>query len=174
MGRFDPPSEPALEDIGMRAIRPEGIRAHVKFLADDLLEGRGPGTRGFNLATNYVAAQFEAMGLEPAGDIGTFFQPIRFRSASAVPEKTVLAWTRNAQEIKLSWGDDYYSSGELRNPDSFVTGQVVYVGYGITAPEFGIDDFKGLSIDFRKNSEQWQCRYRCIWSRITPNSRVLT
>src|SRR5581483_2589225 len=76
------------EDAAVQTIRPEGIRAHVEFLADDLLEGRGTGTRGHELAAKYVAAQFEAMGLKPAGVNGTYFQPIPFRSALIVPEQT--------------------------------------------------------------------------------------
>src|SRR5690349_12280994 len=63
----------------LRQIRPEAIRAHMEFLADDLLEGRGTGTRGFQLAANYVRAQFEEMGLKPGGMNGTYFQNIHFR-----------------------------------------------------------------------------------------------
>jgi hypothetical protein len=75
------------EQVALRAIRPEAIRAHVTFLADDLLEGRGTGTRGYDLAAQYVAAQFQAMGLEPAGVNGTFFQPIRFRTETSFRKK---------------------------------------------------------------------------------------
>src|SRR5262245_46752277 len=63
--------EPALS-----AIRPEGIRAHMRFLADDLLEGRRTGTRGYDVAARYVAARFEELGLEPAGAGGGWFQPV--------------------------------------------------------------------------------------------------
>ena len=136
----------SLEDLGMQTIRPEAVRAHVEFLADDLLEGRGTGTRGFELAAKYIAAQFEAMGLEPAGVGGTFFQSIRFRSAVAVPEETTLKLVRNGKEETLASGLDYYSGGNLRQTDSEVAGQIVYVRYGITAPDFGIDDYKGLDV----------------------------
>ena len=64
-----------------------GIRAHMAFLADDLLEGRETGTRGYQLAANYVRAQFEQMGLEPAGDNGTYFQSIHFRKLTPQPER---------------------------------------------------------------------------------------
>src|SRR5262245_16061667 len=115
------------EDLSMSSIRPEGIRAHVKFLADDLLEGRGTGTRGFDLAAKYIAAQFEAMGLDPGGTDQTFFQPIRFRSVTVVPKETTAKRTRNGAEETLTWGQDYYGAGDLRNPDSSVSGQVAYV-----------------------------------------------
>ena len=63
----------------LQRITAEGLRAHMAFLADDLLEGRGTGTRGYQLAANYVRAQFEEMGLKPAGVNGTYFQKVRFR-----------------------------------------------------------------------------------------------
>ena len=134
------------EDVAMRGIKPEAIRAHVKFLADDLLEGRGTGARGYDIAAKYIAAQFEAMGLEPAGVDGTFFQPIHFRSAVVVPEETTLKVVRNGQEETLIWGQDYYSNGDVSQSASQISGQIVYVGYGVTAPDFGIDDFKALDV----------------------------
>src|SRR5580693_604667 len=63
----------------LQRITVDGLRAHMSFLADDLLEGRGTGTRGYQLAANYVRAQFEQLGLEPAGDNGTYFQQVRLR-----------------------------------------------------------------------------------------------
>ena len=66
----------------------EKIRAHVKFLADDLLEGRGPGLRGSELAAKYIATQFELDGLKPGGDNGTYFQMVKFVGVKAIPEKT--------------------------------------------------------------------------------------
>jgi Peptidase family M28 len=134
------------EDAALRGIRPEAIRAHVTFLADDLLEGRGMGTRGHDLAAQYVAAQFEAMGLEPGGVNRTFFQPIRFRTTSLATDETSVTILGNGQEEKLVWGEDYYAVGDPREMMSAVTGRVVYVGHGITAPDFGIDDYKGAEV----------------------------
>ncbi|HEY1272114.1 MAG TPA: hypothetical protein VGF08_09025, partial [Terriglobales bacterium] len=62
----------------LNRIHPEEIRAHMQFLADDLLEGRGTGTRGYMLAANYVRSQFQTMGLKPAG-VDDYFQPVKFR-----------------------------------------------------------------------------------------------
>jgi Peptidase family M28 len=134
------------EDKAVRTIRPEAIGAHVKFLADDLLEGRGPGTRGHDLAAKYVTAQFEAMGLEPAGMNGTFFQPIRFRSAAIVPEETSLKLVSNGNAEAFVWGQDYYATGDPREVSSSLIGQVVYVGYGVIAPDYGIDDYKSIDV----------------------------
>lgn len=132
------------EDYALQAIQPEGIRAHVTFLADDLLEGRGTGTRGYDLAAKYVAAQFETMGLKPAGVNGSYFQPIRFRSVVILPRETSVKFTRGGNEQRLVYGEDYYAEGDPRKPVSSLSGQVVYVGHGMTAPDFGIDDYQGI------------------------------
>ncbi len=134
------------EEEGMRAIRREAIAAHVKFLADDLLEGRGTGTRGYDIAAKYVAAQFEALGLDPAGVKGTFFQPIRFRSVTVVPESTSLKLTSNGNEEAFVWGQDYFAAGDPRQVESSVVGQLVFVGQGVVAPDYGLDDYKGIDV----------------------------
>jgi len=86
------------EAEGLQAITAEGIRAHVEFLADDLLEGRGTGTRGYELAANYVASQFRALGLEPAGDDASYFQQVTFRRSHVVPEGTSLVLIQGSRE----------------------------------------------------------------------------
>lgn len=106
-----------VKDAAIKTIRPEAIRAHVEFLTDDLLEGRGTGTRGYELAAKYVAAQFEAMGLEPAGLNKSYFQPIRFRSMVVVPGETSIKLTRNGIEEALVYGQDYYGVGDPRPAD---------------------------------------------------------
>jgi len=131
-------------DAAIQAIRPEAIRAHVTFLADDRLEGRGTGTRGFELAAKYIAAQFEAMGLQPVGLNGSFFQPISFRTAVPVPDDSRLEIERNEKSEPLQWGLDYFGGGDPRQTRSTIRGSVVLVGHGVTASEFGIDDYKGI------------------------------
>jgi hypothetical protein len=86
------------------------------------------------------------MGLEPAGLGGRFFQPIHFRTAVVVPDETVLKVVRNGQEETLIWGKDYYSDGDVSRSTFQISAQVVYVGYGVTAPDFGIDDFRALDV----------------------------
>ncbi|HWW96486.1 MAG TPA: hypothetical protein VNY74_02275, partial [Edaphobacter sp.] len=73
------------------SIDPEKIRAHVKFLADDLLEGRGPGLRGSEIAAQYIATQFALYGLKPGGDNGTYLQQINFVGMKAIPDKTTMS-----------------------------------------------------------------------------------
>ena len=115
-------------------------------MADDLLEGRGTGTRGYELAAKYVAAQFEAMGLESADLNKLYFQPIRIRSMVVVPRETSIKLTRNGIEEALVYGQDYNGVGDPRQPISSLSGQAVYVGHGVTAPDFGIDDCNGIAV----------------------------
>ena len=86
----------------MNSIRPEAIRAGIRFLSDDSLEGRGTGTRGYDIAAKYMASQFEALGLQPAGDNGTYFQAVPLRSSRPDEAKTVLTLTHAGNPPKLS------------------------------------------------------------------------
>lgn len=128
----------------LERITPEGIHAHMAYLADDLLEGRGTGTRGYQLAANYVRAQFEEMGLEPAGDGGTYFQNIRFRQLKPIPEHDSAVIKRNGAEEKLVFEKDFVMEGDPAREDSSVEAPLVFAGYGVTAPERNYDDFAGV------------------------------
>src|ERR1700730_13074117 len=131
-------------DDAMSTIRPEAIRADMRFLADDLLEGRGTGTRGHELAAKFMAAQFEALGLQPAGDGGTYFQNVPLRSMNPDETKTRLTLVRAGKEETLAFRQDYISFGDPVRPESSVEAPVVFVGDGVTAPEQGYDDYKGI------------------------------
>jgi len=123
-----------------RAVSPNAIRAHLEFLADDALEGRRPGTRGGELAAKYIAAQFERLGLEPAGDSGTYYQRVPVISLTPTPSLAVTA----PSAMPLKWKDDYVL-WSMRNDSSVrVRGDAVFVGYGIVAPELGWNDYAGL------------------------------
>ncbi|MBZ5707266.1 MAG: M28 family peptidase [Acidobacteriia bacterium] len=130
----------------LQQIRPEGIRAHMEFLADDLLEGRGTGTRGFQLAANYVRAQFEAMGLKPAGVNGSYFQTVRFRQMELVRDQSSLTVKRNGSAQTLTMDRDYLMRGHPLLTDATAEAPVVFVGYGVTAPQFNYDDYAGVDV----------------------------
>src|SRR5688500_9764490 len=83
----------------LNEFRADAIRAHVKFLSSDLLEGRGPGTRGDALTTTYIATQFEAMGIPPAGDNGTYFQKVSLLGLTTDGDKSRLAFTKNGAPV---------------------------------------------------------------------------
>src|SRR5438270_1086926 len=145
-----PPAVKAAE----ASIDPEKIRAHVKFLADDLLEGRGPGLRGSEIAAQYIATQFALYGLKPGGDNGTYLQQINFVGMNAIPSKTTFSLVPQKPEgpsidlysIDLKYGDDYTVSNRTLTPVVDIDAPIVFVGYGITAPEFNWNDYAGIDV----------------------------
>ncbi len=124
-----------------RALDSKVLRAHLEFLADDALEGRAPGTRGGITAAKYIATQFERLGLEPVGDSGGYFQRVPIIALTPEPTLAVAGGTP-----ALAWKTDYVM-WSMRN-DSLVTahGDVVFVGYGIVAPEYGWNDYAGTDV----------------------------
>ncbi len=133
----------------MAAIRPQAIRAHMGFLADDLLAGRGTATRGYDVAARYVAAQFAAMGLKPAGDDHSFLQYVPFRTAHADESKSTLSLTATGDKgskspIALKYREDFLLRGDFGRQSVAVTAPVVFVGYGITAPSEHYDDYEHI------------------------------
>src|SRR5438046_5689148 len=88
------------------AINENQLRAHIKFLSDDLLEGRGTGARGGELAASYIAAQMEALGLKGAGANGSFFQPVSLVGVKADPNTKLIISGRNGKE-SFKFADDY-------------------------------------------------------------------
>jgi Zn-dependent M28 family amino/carboxypeptidase len=136
---------PAPDDAAKKAIASH-MRAHVRFLSDDLLEGRGPASRGDALAEKYIAAQLEAAGLEPGAPDGTFFQPFDIVGVDAkAPEQVTLA--RGTQSVSLRYRDDYIAVSGVQSPEARVQdAEVVFVGYGIVAPEYRWNDFKAADL----------------------------
>jgi hypothetical protein len=131
-------------DPAMATIRPEAIRADIRFLADDLLEGRGTATRGHEIAAKFMAAQFEQMGLEPAADNGTYFQSVPLRSGRPDEAKSTFTLVHGGKEEELVYRKDFITGADLGRADSSVEAPVIFVGDGVTAPEQGYDDYKGI------------------------------
>jgi hypothetical protein len=104
-------------DEAAATIRPEAIRADMRFLADDLLEGRGTGTRGHEIAAKFIASEFEAMGLEPAGDGGSYFQSVSLRAIDPDQERTTLSLWRGGKEQVLIFGQDFISLVDPRRTE---------------------------------------------------------
>src|SRR5579864_5638308 len=123
----------------------ERVRAHVKFLASDLLEGRGVGTRGEKLATEYIATQFALIGAKPAGDQGTYFQRVPMVGATTDAGATLAAVGSN-KTVSFRWLDDFVGVSELQQPNDQFEAEAIFVGHGIVAPEFQWDDFKGVDV----------------------------
>ena len=131
-------------DEASASIRPEAIRANMRFLADDLLEGRGTGTRGHEIAAKFMASEFEAMGLEPAGDNGTYFQSVPLRSLRPDKGGSTLSIVRGGREQALIFGQDFVTAGDPGRAGTSVEAPLVYAGFGVTAPEQGYDDYAGV------------------------------
>jgi len=137
---------PAPAFAAMQTIDPERIRAHVRFLADDLLEGRGTGQRGGDIAAQYIATQFALYGLKPAGDNGTYLQKVPMVGVTTLPESTFTIVSNSGQPMNLKLLDDYVTSNQTQQPQSDINTEIVYVGYGIEAPEYNWDDYKSTDV----------------------------
>ncbi len=131
---------------GMQMFSAVALKAHDRFLASDLLEGRGPGTRGDDLAMQYIAAQFESYGLQPAGDNGTYFQRVPLLGVTMDPDKTSLSFTRDGAPAigPLKHLDQFVATDQSQNATSTLNSDLVFVGHGVVAPEYRWDDYKGL------------------------------
>ena len=138
------PSGP--EQAGMNAIRPDAIRAHMRFLSDSLLQGRAPGTPGYEIAARYVAAQLEAAGLHPAGVNGTWYQTVPLRKSVLDEGKSSLVLIAKGGEQTLVSLKDYVIYGDLNRTDTSVEAPVVFVGFGVTAKERDYDDYAGADV----------------------------
>jgi hypothetical protein len=120
------------------------MRAHVGFLADDAMKGREAGTPEYDIAARYVAAQFETMGLKPAGAKGSYLQPVplvSFRPA----EKGSVTLVRGATQTALEFGVDYLPGASPLAAELTKDAPLVFVGFGVVAPQFKRDDYAGLN-----------------------------
>jgi Zn-dependent M28 family amino/carboxypeptidase len=129
------------------SIDPEKMRAHVRFLSLDLLEGRGPGTRGGEIAAEYIATQFALDGLEPAGDDGSYFQKVPLIAVHTIEDKTKFAFVPSSgAPVDLTYGSQIVSKDETGQATADLDAPIVFVGYGIHAPEYSWDDYAGVDL----------------------------
>jgi Zn-dependent M28 family amino/carboxypeptidase len=124
----------------------ERIRAHVRFLSHDLLEGRGTGQRGGDIAAEYIATQFALDGLQPAGDSGAYMQKVPMVGLTLMPGSTFSLVPASGPARELKPLNDYVADDETQQAESDVDADIVYVGYGIQAPEYQWDDYKGVDV----------------------------
>ena len=130
----------------LQKVDPDHIRAHVRFLSLDLLEGRGTGQRGGDVAAEYIATQFWLYGLKPAGDNGTYFQKVPMVGITPAPETTFDLVPNKGDTFKLKPLEDYVAYDQTQRPFNDIDAQIVFVGYGIEAPEYKWDDYKGVDV----------------------------
>jgi hypothetical protein len=131
---------PALDEI-----RGDDIAAHLKFLSHDLLEGRAPSTRGGQLAAEYLATQLDVLNYEPGGENGSFFQNVPIVESVVDPSFTLTI----PGGPTLTYFKDIVSFSGLQQPEVAFSGEIVFVGHGIVAPELKWDDYAGVDMKGR-------------------------
>jgi Zn-dependent M28 family amino/carboxypeptidase len=127
------------------AVDSGSYRAHLEFLSSDLLEGRGTATRGGALAAQYIATQFQRLGLQPMGDSGTWFQQVPIVALTPDPSLRTTAQV----EHRYSYRDDFVLWSMRNDTLVSLSAQPVFVGYGIVAPEYQWDDYAGADVKGR-------------------------
>jgi Zn-dependent M28 family amino/carboxypeptidase len=131
--------QPALE-----AITPDGLLAHIKILASDEFEGRAPGTKGEELSIKYISDQFKQIGLKPGNPDGTYMQEVPLAGIKGEPR---MSFTIGDKTIDLRYPEDFVASSARLQPEIKIDkSDVVFVGYGIVAPEYGWDDYKDVDV----------------------------
>jgi len=135
-----PAAEPDDPMLGQR------LRAHVDFLADDLLRGRQAGSDGYDIAANYVSSQYRQMGLAPAGANGRYLQPVPLRSARLVDGSAAMSVSRDGRSTPLRFLDAFFIPPNLVHTVSDITAPMVFAGYGIEAPELAYDDYADIDV----------------------------
>ena len=139
----DTPEEklkPALD-----VITPDALLAHIKTLASDEFEGRAPGSKGEELSIKYISDQFRSIGLKPGNPDGSYFQEVPLAGIKSEP-KMVLA-VAGKPPVELKYPDDFVASSARLQPEIKVdNSDLVFVGYGVVAPEYGWDDYKGVDL----------------------------
>jgi len=131
--------QPALE-----AITPDGLLAHIKILASDEFEGRAPGTKGEELSVKYISDQFKQIGLKPGNLDGSYVQEVPL---AGIKSESRMSFTVGDKTIEVKYPDDFVASSARLQPEIKVNNSdVVFVGYGIVAPEYGWNDYKDVDV----------------------------
>ncbi|ANO51233.1 M28 family metallopeptidase [Woeseia oceani] len=138
---------PANADAGLNAITTDALQAHVEFLAADALRGRMTGTDEYLTAADYVAQEFETLGLTPGGEDNTWFQEVPLLTNRIDVESASVTLHQDSGDSGLKWKEDFLMAGDKVRDETFVRGEVVYVGYGIHAPEIGYSDYDGVDVE---------------------------
>jgi Zn-dependent M28 family amino/carboxypeptidase len=137
-------ASPAAVDAAAHAINDTSLLQHIKDLSADSMEGRAPGTAGEQKAVAYMQGQFKALGLAPGNPDGTYLQNVDLIGYTAHP---TASFTAKGKTVALRYPDDYIANSRHNRPETDIdNSDVVFVGYGIVAPEYGWDDYKGLDV----------------------------
>lgn len=130
----------------LASVSAENHRRHMEALASDAMEGREAGTAAYERAARYVAGRYEAFGLEPIGDDGTFFQQIEFLETRLVPGSARFSVAGPGGSVDLAFSDDFAIHGGFGREEETVTAPLIFLGHGIIAPEYDHDDYAGVDL----------------------------
>lgn len=136
---------PGAQAVSAQEISADRIRADVARLASDRMEGRGPGTRGEEFATAFLAGEFKKAGLTPLGKNGTYFQPVPLVRVVTSPKATLQA-VKGGNALDIAPGDGFAGTSQTQKELEEFDAEAVFAGHGITAPEFDWDDYKGMDV----------------------------
>lgn len=137
---------PSPAAAAMALVSAARISDHVNFLASDLLEGRGTGSRGGQIAAAYIATQFALSGLQPRGDHGSYLQTLNLTGIATLPQTRLSLDPSAGSSIPLKYGNDYLATDETSGSTSKISAPIVFVGYGVNAPELQHDDYDGVNV----------------------------
>jgi hypothetical protein len=142
-----PPAERQPVEQGLAVIGDEGIETHLQFLADDARKGRMTGTPEYDEAAKYVARQFEAIGLEPGGEDGGWFQPVpMLANRIDVDSAAVVLHEEDGEQVQR-WKEDFVMGGDAVRAETEIRAEVVFVGFGIHAPDMNYSDYEGIDVE---------------------------
>ncbi len=126
-------------------ITPDALLAHIKILSSDEFEGRSPGTKGEELSIKYISDQFKSVGLKPGNPDGSYFQEVPLAGIKSDPHMAFIV--NGKPPIELKYPDDFVASSARLQPEIKVdNSDLIFVGYGVVAPEYGWDDYKGVDV----------------------------
>src|SRR5919197_1082563 len=141
----------AVDELALRlkpaldVITPDALLAHIKVLASDEFEGRAPGSKGEELSIKYISDQFKSIGLKPGNPDGSYTQEVPLAGITSEPHLSFAIANKSPMDLKFA--DDFVAtSARLQSEIKIDNSDLVFVGYGVVAPEYGWDDFKDLDI----------------------------
>ncbi|MDT5262752.1 MAG: hypothetical protein QOC61_1756, partial [Acidobacteriota bacterium] len=139
-----PPGLPAELKPALDSVNADDLLRHIKTLSSDEFEGRGPGTHGEELSVKYITEQFQRLGLKPGNPDGTFVQKVPLSGVRAEPQLSISV---GGKQLSYNSPDDFVAASRRSTPQVDVTdSDIVFVGYGVVAPEYGWDDYKGVDV----------------------------
>ncbi len=133
-------------DQGLALINRDGIEAHLKYLADDALMGRMTGTAEYDEAAAYVAGHFAEIGLEQAGDDG-WYQAVPMLARRIDVDSAKVVFHQDGEENEQTWQEGFVMGGDTVRAETNITAEVVFVGFGIHAPEMNYSDYEGIDVE---------------------------